>query len=235
MQITKQRYLPGLFGPAGVLNRERRSKLLLASILLIYVLPALSEERALGKVGILLVFYVALVTAAVELAEKRVLFWSSIPIALTSMVLLGISEFRPRPGLLLANALALALFLALVSISLFIYLGRPGEITSGGIYVSVSLYFLLGLCWVAIYNILNIVQPGSFKEGGEALPPDTPWSTMLYFSLTTLTTLGYGDILAVKPASRMFATMEAAVGVLYVAITISRLVAARYQSATVGR
>jgi hypothetical protein len=39
--------------------------------------------------------------------------------------------------------------------------------------------------------------------------------------------LGYGDIVAVKPAARMFATLEAASGVLYVAITVSRLVASQ--------
>jgi hypothetical protein len=231
MQISHEGVLQNLFGPSGFLSRERRSRLLLVSIILLYILPALSEDRAIGKVFILLVFYVALVTSVMELAEKRILFWSAIPIAATSMALLALTQIRPAPALLLANCVALALFLALVSVSLFIYLGKPGEITSGGIYISVSLYFLLGMCWFAIYNILNIVQPGSFKENGTPLPQAAPWSTMLYFSLTTLTTLGYGDILPVKPAARMFATLEASVGVLYVAITISRLVAARQQPA----
>jgi hypothetical protein len=47
----------------------------------------------------------------------------------------------------------------------------------------------------------------------------------LYFSLTSLTTLGYGDIVAIRPAARMIATLEAAAGVLYIAITVARLVA----------
>ncbi|HEY3707618.1 MAG TPA: ion channel [Terracidiphilus sp.] len=227
MQITYEGVLQSLFGPAGLLNRDRRSRLLLVSILLFYILPALSEDRAIGRFIILVTFYVALVAAAMELAEKRVLFWSAIPIAAASMVLLGMALFHPTPALLLANGIALALFLFLVSISLFIYLGEPGNSSTASLYLSVSLYFLLGMCWFALYNILNIVQPGSFKENGTPLPLSAPWSTMLYFSLTTLTTLGYGDILAVRPAARMLATFEAAVGVLYVAITISRLVSAR--------
>jgi hypothetical protein len=88
----------------------------------------------------------------------------------------------------------------------------------------------MGLAWFSIYNLLNILQPGSFVEGGVPLPPNTPWSTILYFSLTTLTTVGYGDIVAVKPAARMFAMLEATAGVLYVAITIARLVATRQTS-----
>ena len=47
----------------------------------------------------------------------------------------------------------------------------------------------------------------------------------LYFSLVTFTTLGYGDIVPVSGAARVFAGFEAIVGQLYVAIIVARLVA----------
>jgi voltage-gated potassium channel Kch len=53
-----------------------------------------------------------------------------------------------------------------------------------------------------------------------------PRATFLYFSMLTLTTLGYGDIVPLTPAARMFAALESVTGVLYVAITVARLVAA---------
>jgi voltage-gated potassium channel len=49
---------------------------------------------------------------------------------------------------------------------------------------------------------------------------------LLYFSLVTLTTLGYGDLLPVTPFARIVAALEAVTGVLYIAITVARLVAA---------
>jgi hypothetical protein len=223
----KFRQLLGMNGPA---NRDQRSRLLLISIVLFFVLPAVSENHEVGRVCMVLILYITLVAATMELAEKRIVFWSAIPLAGASMVLLAVSHYFPTPALLIANALALAAFLSLVSISLFVYLGENGQITSGRIHVSVSVYFLMGLAWFSIYNLLNILQPGSFMEGGVPLPPNTPWSTILYFSLTTLTTVGYGDIVAVKPAARMFAMLEATAGVLYVAITVARLVAARQTS-----
>ena len=210
-----------------LLNREQLSKLLLISIVLFYVLPALSESREIGRIALILNLYVTLVAATMQLAGKPAIFWGAIPIAGASMVLIAVSHFYPTPYLLIANGVALTAFLTLVSISLFIHLGENGQITTGRISVSVSLYFLLGMSWFSIYNLLNIIEPGSFAENGVALPPNTPWSTMLYFSLTSLTTLGYGDMVPVKPAARMFATLEAAAGVLYVAITIARLVASR--------
>jgi Ion channel len=216
-----------LLGPGGLLNRERRSKFLLISIVLFFVLPALSERHEAGRIILILNLYVTLVGATMELAGRKIVFWSAIPIACASMVLIAVSHYFPTPPVRIADALVLAIFLALASISLFVYLGQEGQITTGGIYISVSLYFLIGMVWFSVYNLLNIVQPGSFVQGGVTLPSNAPWSTILYFSLTTLTTLGYGDIVAVTPAARMFATIEAAAGVLYVAITIARLVASR--------
>jgi hypothetical protein len=45
-----------------------------------------------------------------------------------------------------------------------------------------------------------------------------------YFSFTTLTTLGYGDILPVSPVARSLATSEALFGQLYPAVMIARLI-----------
>ena len=47
---------------------------------------------------------------------------------------------------------------------------------------------------------------------------------LVYFSLTTLTSTGYGDILPVHPAARSLANLEAVIGQLYLAILVARLV-----------
>jgi hypothetical protein len=47
---------------------------------------------------------------------------------------------------------------------------------------------------------------------------------MLYFSLTTLTTTGYGDIVPVDPLARSLANLESVLGQFYLAITVARLV-----------
>ena len=49
-------------------------------------------------------------------------------------------------------------------------------------------------------------------------------ASLFYFSMTTLTTLGYGDILPVKPVARSLATLEGLIGQLYPAVLIGRLV-----------
>ena len=47
---------------------------------------------------------------------------------------------------------------------------------------------------------------------------------MLYFSFTTLTTTGYGDIVPLDPFARSLANLESVIGPFFLAITVARLV-----------
>ncbi|NDR55034.1 potassium channel family protein [Aliiruegeria sabulilitoris] len=81
-------------------------------------------------------------------------------------------------------------------------------------------YLLLGMAWAMLYVQIERNFPGSFAmpEGADI------WSTMLYFSLVTLTTLGYGDILPNSSLAMMSAGFEAVVGVLYIAVMVGSIV-----------
>ena len=216
-----------VFSERGFLNRDRTSVFLLVSLLLFFILAPLLEFGEVGRIVLVLNLYATLITATMQLAGRRAVLWGAIPIAACSMFLLMASHYHQTPAFLLANGIVLAAFLILVSVALFNYLGDDSTFTNGRLYASVSLYLMLGVTWFAIYNVINIVQPGSFTEGGMPLPFDAHSSKILYFSLTTLATLGYGDIVPVRPAARMIATLEAAAGVLYLAITVARLVASK--------
>jgi len=207
------------------MNQERRSLFLLVSVVLFFVLTPFLQDNAIGEFCLVLNIYLTLVSATMELSGIRALFWGALPLAGISMALVLASHLYRTQILLVADHVVLAVFFGFVSIGLFTYLGRPGEITSGRLYVSVSLYFLLGMVWFAVYTFLNAIQPGSFAEAGIVLAGRIPPSKILYFSLATLTTVGYGDIVTIRPGARMLASMEAAAGVLYIAITVARLVA----------
>ena len=88
-----------------------------------------------------------------------------------------------------------------------------GELLSG----AAAVYLLLGLVWAFIYRALDHLFIDSFSESNLSI------LDLIYFSLTTLTTLGYGDILPKNSLTRMLAVLEAAIGTLYLAILIGRL------------
>jgi voltage-gated potassium channel Kch len=47
---------------------------------------------------------------------------------------------------------------------------------------------------------------------------------MRYFSFTTLTTVGYGDIIPHSAAARTLASLEAVTGQIYLTVLVARLV-----------
>jgi hypothetical protein len=90
-----------------------------------------------------------------------------------------------------------------------------------------SVYLLLALTWTASYLIIIQLDPAAFSlVHGESRPY---FHQFLYFSLTTLTTVGYGDITPVHPFAQIWSTMEAVFGTLYMALLVARLVGL-YQS-----
>lgn len=96
-------------------------------------------------------------------------------------------------------------------------------ITRDVLYAAVALYLLLGAIFVPVYGLLDFLIPNSFRDGTF---PDAPvqWQQFIYFSYTTLTSSGYGDILPVSWWARSLANLEMITGVLFITIVMSRLV-----------
>lgn len=207
------------------LTPDHHSLFLLLSLLTFLVLSSF-VDRPGGELFLLASMYVTLVAAALKLSESSRFLWPAVILVALSMTLMAASHFQPARPLVVANFIVLATFFGMVVVGLFRYLGRPGAITSGRLYGSVSLYLILSLLWYAIFNVVNAVDPKSFVVAGSELGTRIPHTTFLYFSMVTLTTLGYGDVLPVSPEARMFSGLEAATGTLYIAITVARLVAA---------
>jgi len=103
------------------------------------------------------------------------------------------------------------------------FLAVAQTITRDVLYAAVALYLLIGAVFVPIFGLLDILLPGSFRDGTF---PDAPvqWQQIVYFSYTTLTSSGYGDILPVSWWARSLANLEMIAGVVFITIVMSRLV-----------
>jgi|HubBroStandDraft_2_1064218.scaffolds.fasta_scaffold34685_2 hypothetical protein len=212
-------------------NHDRYSLFLLLSLIAFLLLSAFVKENHVWRDGVLaLSLYVTLVAGTLELSPKRGLRLPATFLAGISMLIMLVHFFHPAYMIRVANWFFLAVFLGFVSVALFSYLGLPGSVTRGRIYGLVNLYLLLGLFYFAIFNVIETVQPGSFRETGLLASEGISRHALLYLSLVTLTTLGYGDVAPISHPARMLAALEAVTGVLYIAITVARLVAA-YASA----
>ncbi|HWO35522.1 MAG TPA: ion channel, partial [Candidatus Acidoferrum sp.] len=97
-------------------------------------------------------------------------------------------------------------------------------IRDGHLYTAVSIYLILGLQWFAVYSAFDVLYPGSIQHNTPAKAGRH--AELLYFSLITLSTVGYGDVVPVQGEVRILAALEGIAGVLYIAITVALLVSA---------
>jgi hypothetical protein len=121
-------------------------------------------------------------------------------------------------------ASAAALFFLVLSGLIITRVFRSGGITIHRIYGALAVYLLLGILWGEFYILIYLFQPGSFYFNPSTQFGEPPISELIYFSFTTLTTVGFGDIVPVHPVARSMATLEALVGQLYPAVLLARLV-----------
>jgi hypothetical protein len=105
----------------------------------------------------------------------------------------------------------------------------PGRITFRRLQGAVVLYLNLATIFASVFSLIWKLSPASFAN----LPAPTggpgELATMMYFSLTTLTTTGYGDIIPVDPFARSLANLQSVLGQFYLAITVARLVTLELQ------
>jgi hypothetical protein len=94
----------------------------------------------------------------------------------------------------------------------------PGPITLRRIEGAVAVYLLLAMLWGMGYHLLVGFVPDAFSVSSPSA------YALMYFSLVTLSTAGYGDIAPVHPLARSLAAAEALAGPLYLTILVARLV-----------
>ncbi|MEM6891519.1 MAG: ion channel, partial [Pseudomonadota bacterium] len=88
---------------------------------------------------------------------------------------------------------------------------------------SINIYFALGVSFAMVFGLIDHMVPGSFSMSASA--DHAPNSTeFMYFSMVTLSTLGYGDLLPVSDQARTLAAIEAMTGQVYLTIAVARLV-----------
>ena len=85
----------------------------------------------------------------------------------------------------------------------------------------ISVYMLIGFVWALLYGIVNTLDANAFSQ--PLLQQDSYLRT-IHFSFTTLTTLGYGDIVPLSEVAQVLTNLEAIVGQMYSSVLIAILI-----------
>jgi hypothetical protein len=94
------------------------------------------------------------------------------------------------------------------------------------ILAAVTVYLLIAFSFATIYNVAFQFDFRSFRlpEWIAAGSAEVLRTEMIYFSLVTLATLGYGDILPSSPFTQMLAVLEAVTGQFFMTVLVAWLV-----------
>jgi amino acid transporter len=146
----------------------------------------------------------------------------------------------PSRGLYMVGSISWALFFSFVTGTQLRSLLRQKRITGETLSMAISVYLLLAITWGTLFIAIYEFHPqafslGTFPSDASALPTREAFPVLFYFSLTTIATVGYGDVLPMSLQARYAAVAEAVVGQFYLAILVARLVALQVSAAAAGR
>ena len=196
--------------------------LVLALILVDYLAVSTVTDNAWGRVLIVLLLGVTLVVTLRTSRARRI--WrllavvylvGSLLLTLVSLVLPGAGDFSHETSLLGG------LLLLVTPIAIARHLATQRVVTTEVVLGAVSVYLLIGFSFAFIFIAMGSLSPAPFFAG-QAHATTTDF---LFFSYTTLTTVGYGNLVPAGSVGQSGAMLEALLGQIYLVIVVARLVA----------
>ena len=196
--------------------------LLFTVIFAVFVLPVMSAHwhRSLIRMAYTVIYFSAILSL-----ERRK--YPLVALLLSTFFIEWISAILDLPLLLVVAKFVNVLFFFVIIVSLIHQIATARKVSAGVILGSLTGYLLLGLIFSICIILIMQRDPEAFSsppkqavETEESINTSVP----LYFSFVTLATLGYGDIIPLKPYTRSLVTLIAVMGQFYIAIIVALLV-----------
>ncbi len=193
-------------------------------VLCLLIVCAPIATRAGSVYGVEALFNLVLVAGAYSSASRSGQQWPFVGLTALTLVMRWSAMLQGGFGLELASALTTVVWITLAIVIVVRELFRQREVSVNAILGAMVAYLLAAVAFAYLYEILEIFQPGSFSGVPVGANPQELGDALLYFSLVSLTTVGYGDIVPASSLARPVAVLEGVFGTLYLAVMIARLV-----------
>lgn len=194
--------------------------LIIALLILTYALCAAQDTSDPSPTA----FVVQLVTVAAVLRVTEApvgvqrVAWFVLSFAGAAAIIVAVLGTRGRIlDVVLSAASMIAFFVAPVAIIRHQVMRRGLDIEA--LLAATAAYVLVGMFFALLYNLISLLTfaPTFGSQSVDSL------SSQLFFSFTTLTTTGYGNIVPVSPAVQGIAVAEAVTGQLFLITAVARI------------
>jgi hypothetical protein len=210
---------------SGRSSAHKYRQLLLTLIVIFLTAPFLRTGWGGLMSGVMLLYTIIVIVRSFSLPRALMTIYTAI--ALLAFCLQVSASFNWVPDFNIAFALISQSIFALYLAGAVYWIGRdvfttPNvtlDIVRGGI----SVYFLIGFVWALLYGIVNTLDANAFSQQ-LVLTQQRSHLRTIHFSFTTLTTLGYGDIVPLSETAQVLTNLEAIFGQMYSSVLIAILI-----------
>ena len=204
-------------------NPEKYRQLLLVLIFIFLSTPFL--RHGIGEIitGLMLFYTLISILQTIKISRKFLSFYRGIAVIAFGLQILSALNFFPAlyEGLGFAIEGIYAMYLGGAAYCISHDIFEDPKVSLDTVRGGVSVYFLWGFVWALLYGMVAIINPDAFSP---PLRIEDSLLTALHFSFTTLTSLGYGDIVPKGPVALVLTNLEAIAGQMYSTIFIAILV-----------
>lgn len=203
--------------------RQPSAAMLAVLLLSLVIYPYADESREVRVIA--QVLDVAVVLMVVRLIRAQVVWLRSGWVISIPTILLQLWHLTvPGGGVELALLISQVVFHGYAALALLSYVLLDETITLDELFAIAGVYVLLALFWASAYAIvIHFDANAIYINPTNNLDGRVGFADLVYYSITTITSTGYGEITPVSPAARALAMLQQVTGVLFVAILIARL------------
>ena len=202
--------------------RHPSAILLLAQLAGLLLYPFIEQTRSaralLGAFGVVVLL---LTIAMVQRTRGR--GWVSLAIAVPAVLLNAIGLTMDLPALRPWWAALEALFYFYAAGCLIAYMLADRRATTDELFAAGATFTLLAWAFTFVFVLCQTLQPGCFSAAVDPHAPRT-WTELLYLSFALMSSTGIGDVIPVTVHARAVVSLEMFVGVMYLALVVSRLI-----------
>ena len=192
--------------------------LVLLLVIGIYVLASLVPYKGWSAVALASVTVTCAIVALISSNAGPRLVRGSVVLGAIAFALTVISAAAGGSGLLATSALIEIVLLAVAAVKMLGAVLSEYEVNFRTILGAISVYVLLGVLFTYVYIAVDKLQPGLFF--GQPIAT----GDFIFFSITTLTTTGYGNLVPAGQPGRMLSGLEMLIGQIFLVTLIAGLV-----------
>jgi hypothetical protein len=205
----------------------RKFLLLFVFLLGSLILYPYAESNVVGYYAFRVVSSVVILFCVYALSFRRGLVFAAAALAIPAFANRVLNLSMDASALSILNIVLSFLFDAFVVVIIFRRVFAPGQPTAETILGALSVYLLIGFAFASIFGMISLLNTHAFyldpSVNHHALPDRFDF---VYYSFATMSSVGAVGITPVSGEARSMTVIEAIIGILYLVVLISRLVAA---------